>query len=43
MSEDGGTTYNRLSPEEDTIDFGTPVYCAMPEMWNDAIGKFLLV
>lgn len=43
MSEDGGTTYNRLSPEEDTIDFGTPVYYEMPEMWNDAIGKFLLV
>ena len=43
MSEDGGTTYNRVSPEEDTIDFGTPIYCEIPEMWNDAIGKFLQV
>lgn len=43
MSEDGGTTYNRVSPEEDTFDFGTPIYCEMPEMWNDAIGKFLQV
>lgn len=42
-SEDGGTTYNRVSPEEDTFDFGTPIYCEMPEMWNDAIGKFLQV
>ena len=43
MSEDEGTTYNRVSPEEDIIDFGTPIYCEMPDMWNDAIGKFLLV
>lgn len=43
MSEDGGTTYNRMSPEEDTIDFGTPIHYEMPEMWNDAIGKFLLI
>ena len=44
MSEDGGTTYNRMSPEEDTIDFRTLVYYDdMPEMWNDAIGKFLLI
>ena len=42
-SEDGGTTYNRLSPSEDTIDFGTPIYYEMPDMWNDAIGKFLQV
>lgn len=43
MSEDGGTTYNRISPEEDTIDFGTPIYYEMPEMWNDAIGKFIQI
>ena len=43
ISEDGGTTYNRVSPEEDTFDFGTPIYCEMPERWNDAIGKFLQV
>ena len=43
MSEDGGTTYNRMSPEEDTIDFGTPIYFDRPERWNDAIGKFLLI
>lgn len=43
MSEDGGTTYNRISPEEDTIDFGTPIYYERPERWNDAIGKFLQV
>ena len=42
-SEDGGITYNRVSPEEDTFDFGTPIYYEMPEMWNDAIGKFLLI
>lgn len=43
MSEDGGTTYNRVSPEEDTFDFGTPICLEMPERWNDAIGKFLQV
>ena len=43
MSEDGGTTYNRISPEEDTVDFGTPICFEMPDMWNDAIGKFLQV
>ena len=43
MSEDGGTTYNRMSPEEDIIDFGTLIYFDRPERWNDAIGKFLQV
>lgn len=42
-SSDDGITYNRMSPAEDTIDFGTPIYCERSEMWNDAIGKFLQV
>ena len=38
-----GITYTRTDGEEETIDFGTEIYYERPEMWNDAIGKFIQI
>ena len=41
-----GITYTRTRLQGDSgdlenpVDFGTEIYYEMPEMWNDAIGKF---
>ena len=39
-SEDG-ITYTRTDTTGNPVDFGTEIYYMMPEMWNDAIGKFI--
>ena len=39
-SEDG-ITYTRTDTTGNPVDFGTEIYYEMPEMWNDAIGKFI--
>lgn len=41
-----GITYNRTrlqgdGVDGDSVDFGTEIYYAYPEMWNDAMGYFL--
>ena len=44
-----GITYTRTRLQGDSgdlenpVDFGTEIYYEMPEMWNDAIGKFIQV
>ena len=39
-SEDG-ITYTRTDTTGNPVDFGTEIYYEMPEMWNNAIGKFI--
>lgn len=41
-SEDG-ITYTRTDATGNPVDFGTPIYYAYPEMWNDVIGKFIQI
>lgn len=36
-----GITYTRTDDGEEIIDFGTEIYNAYPEEWNDAIGYFI--
>ena len=36
-----GITYTRTDTTGNPVDFGTEIYYEMPEMWNDAIGKFI--
>ena len=36
-----GITYTRTDGGEEIIDFGTEIYCAYPDNWNDAIGYFI--
>ena len=36
-----GITYTRTDTNGNPVDFGTEIYYAYPEMWNDAIGKFI--
>lgn len=41
-SEDG-VTYTRTDTVGNSVDFGTEIYYERPEMWNDAIGKFIQI
>ena len=36
-------TYTRTDTNAETIEFSSPVSCAYPEEWNDALGYFLQV
>ena len=38
-----GITYTRTDTTGNPVDFGTEIYYEMPEMWNDAIGKFIQI
>lgn len=38
-----GITYTRTDSTGNPVDFGTEIYCARTEYWNDAIGKFIQV
>ena len=38
-----GITYTRTDTTGNPVDFGTEIYYERPEMWNDAIGKFIQV
>lgn len=38
-----GITYTRTDTTGNPVDFGTEIYYERPEMWNDAIGKFIQI
>lgn len=38
-----GITYTRTDTTGNPVDFGTEIYYAYADMWNDAIGKFIQV
>ena len=38
-----GITYTRTDGGEETVDFGTEIYCPYSDNWNDAIGYFIQV
>ena len=38
-----GITYTRTDTTGNPVDFGTEIYYEIPEMWNDAIGKFIQI
>lgn len=38
-----GITYTRTDTTGNPVDFGTEIYYAYTDMWNDAIGKFIQV
>ncbi len=38
-----GITYTRTDDGEETIDFGTEIYYAYADYWNDAIGYFIQI
>ena len=38
-----GLTYTRVDGGEEVVDFGTEIYYAYPDYWNDAIGCFIQI